>query len=137
MQWSFTYLKKYYFTIQCISFLISSIWFSGRNCNHGCVYRPQLFGHRQALSAQLTVCEDPALVLHLTCLLLFQAVTQTMLQASGRFVSSILQFLTPHLTQDVNDQLLKYHGKYCIRRKLFIETCNLKCSILTTTYVWK
>ncbi|KAG8269079.1 E3 UFM1-protein ligase 1 [Homalodisca vitripennis] len=71
--------------------------------------RPQLFAHRQALSQQLTVCEDPALVLHLVVLLLFQAVTQTMLQASGRFVSSILQFLAPHLSQEIYDKLQKYH----------------------------
>lgn len=82
------------------------------NNNHGFIVRdrPQLFGHRQALSQQLTVCDDPALVLHLTVLLLFQSVTQTMLQASGRFVSTVLQFLTTHLSQDVNDCLQKYHG---------------------------
>ncbi|XP_054272372.1 E3 UFM1-protein ligase 1 homolog [Macrosteles quadrilineatus] len=71
--------------------------------------RPQLLAHRHALADQLTICDDPALVLHLAVLLIFQAVTGCMLQASGRFVSTILQFLGSHLSQEVNDKLQKYH----------------------------
>lgn len=74
------------------------------------------------------MCDDPALVLHLTVLLLFQSVTQTMLQASGRFVSTILQFLTTHLSQDVNGCLQKYHGNltfFCISCVLTLKITNL------------
>lgn len=76
--------------------------------------RPQLLGHRQALLEQLTSSEDPALVLHLTALILFQAMTQTMLHASGRFVSNILTYLQPHLTAEVFNTLQRYHGEFII-----------------------
>ncbi|XP_066999780.1 E3 UFM1-protein ligase 1 homolog [Anabrus simplex] len=71
--------------------------------------RPQLFAHRQALLEQLSVASDPAVVLHVATLVLFQAVTQTMLHASGRFVSGIVAFLQPHVTLDVFNTLQKYH----------------------------
>ncbi|PSN54204.1 E3 UFM1-protein ligase 1 [Blattella germanica] len=71
--------------------------------------RPQLLAHRQALLEQLSTSDDPALVLHLTSLILFQAVTQTMLHASGRFVSNILTYLHSHLTAEVFNTLQRYH----------------------------
>ena len=56
--------------------------------------RQALFLHRQALSEQLKETEDPALVLHLTSVLLFQASTQCMLHAPGRCVPQIIGTLT-------------------------------------------
>uniref|UniRef100_A0A671PY34 E3 UFM1-protein ligase 1 n=1 Tax=Sinocyclocheilus anshuiensis TaxID=1608454 RepID=A0A671PY34_9TELE len=55
--------------------------------------RQALFVHRQALSEQLKDTEDPALVLHLTSVLLFQNVTHCMLHAPGRCVPHIIGFL--------------------------------------------
>uniref|UniRef100_A0A3B4AFX4 E3 UFM1-protein ligase 1 n=1 Tax=Periophthalmus magnuspinnatus TaxID=409849 RepID=A0A3B4AFX4_9GOBI len=49
-----------------------------------------MFVHRQALLEQLRDTEDPALVLHLTSVLLFQACTQNMLHAPGRCVPHII-----------------------------------------------
>jgi hypothetical protein len=77
-------------------------------------FRPQLLGHRQALLEQLTSSEDPALVLHLTTMILFQAVSQTMLHASGRFVSHILKYLQSHVTPEVFNALQQYHGEFFI-----------------------
>lgn len=77
-------------------------------------FRPQLLGHRQALLEQLTSSEDPALVLHLTTLILFQAVSQTMLHASGRFVSHILTYLQSHVTAEVFSALQQYHGEFFV-----------------------
>lgn len=71
--------------------------------------RPQLLNHRQQLIEQLNVSEDPALVLHLASLIIFQGVTQTILHASGKFVSSILTFLQPSLPTDVYNSLQRYH----------------------------
>lgn len=71
--------------------------------------RPHILGHRQALLEQLAGAEDPALVLHLTTLILFQAVTQTMLHASGRFVSNILTHLQSHVTAEAFNTLQRYH----------------------------
>ena len=77
-------------------------------------FRSQLLGHRQALLEQLTSTEDPALVLHLTTLILFQAVSQTMLHASGRFVSHILMYLQSHITAEVFNALQQYHGEFFV-----------------------
>nr|CAD7198047.1 unnamed protein product [Timema douglasi] len=71
--------------------------------------RPLVHSHRQALLEQLSTCTDPALVLHLASLLLFQTVSQTMLHASGRFVSNILTHLASHLTADTFNSLQLYH----------------------------
>uniref|UniRef100_A0A8C4EMK8 E3 UFM1-protein ligase 1 n=1 Tax=Dicentrarchus labrax TaxID=13489 RepID=A0A8C4EMK8_DICLA len=56
--------------------------------------RQALFLHRQALTEQLKDTEDPALVLHLTSVLLFQASTHCMLHAPGRCVPQIIGTLT-------------------------------------------
>lgn len=58
-----------------------------------CVCRQALFVHRQALLEQLRDAEDPALVLHLTSVLLFQNITHCMLHAPGRCVPHIIGFL--------------------------------------------
>nr|CAD7430774.1 unnamed protein product [Timema monikensis] len=71
--------------------------------------RPMVHSHRQALLEQLSTCTDPALVLHLASLLLFQAVSQTMLHASGRFVFNILTHLASHLAADTFNSLQLYH----------------------------
>lgn len=56
--------------------------------------RQVLFQHRQALMEQLRVTEDPALVLHLIAVLLFQFSTHCMLHAPGRSVPQIINFLS-------------------------------------------
>uniref|UniRef100_A0A8C6PAR3 E3 UFM1-protein ligase 1 n=1 Tax=Nothobranchius furzeri TaxID=105023 RepID=A0A8C6PAR3_NOTFU len=64
-------------------------------CSHVCVCSRQAqFLHRQALTEQLKETEDPALVLHLTSVLLFQASTHCMLHAPGRCVPQIIGTLT-------------------------------------------
>lgn len=59
---------------------------------HGC--RQALFLHRQALIEQLKETEEPALVLHLASVLLFQASNQCMLHAPGRCVPQVIATLT-------------------------------------------
>ncbi|XP_023348939.1 E3 UFM1-protein ligase 1-like [Eurytemora carolleeae] len=55
--------------------------------------RQILFSHRHQLLDQLGACSDPALILHLAALILFQHATGSMLHASGKFVPSILSLL--------------------------------------------
>jgi hypothetical protein len=64
------------------------------------------------LLGQLDECSDPALALHLTTLLLFQAATQQPLHASGKFVMPILVFLKPSLPEETYALLQKYHGNF-------------------------
>lgn len=66
--------------------------------------------HKQGLLDQLYKSNDPSLVLHLACLVIFTIVTGNMLHASGKFVSSILEFLANgFLTDEENMQLIRFH----------------------------
>ncbi|XP_015279587.1 PREDICTED: E3 UFM1-protein ligase 1 [Gekko japonicus] len=72
--------------------------------------RQILFQHRQALVEQLKVTEDPALVLHLTSVLLFQFSTHCMLHAPGRCVPQIITFLSTKIPEDQHSCLVKYQS---------------------------
>ncbi|XP_062980936.1 E3 UFM1-protein ligase 1 isoform X2 [Elgaria multicarinata webbii] len=72
--------------------------------------RQILFQHRQALIEHLKVTEDPALVLHLTSVLLFQFSTHCMLHAPGRCVPQIITFLSTKIPEDQHSLLVKYQG---------------------------
>ncbi|XP_008575948.1 PREDICTED: E3 UFM1-protein ligase 1, partial [Galeopterus variegatus] len=72
--------------------------------------RQILFQHRQAVAEQLKVTEDPALILHLTSVLLFQFSTHTMLHAPGRCVPQIIAFLNSKIPEDQHTLLVKYQG---------------------------
>ncbi|XP_048666922.1 E3 UFM1-protein ligase 1 isoform X2 [Marmota marmota marmota] len=68
--------------------------------------RQILFQHRQALAEQLKVTEDPALILHLTSILLFQFSTHSMLHAPGRCVPQIIAFLNNKIPEDQHTLLI-------------------------------
>lgn len=72
--------------------------------------RQALFLHRQALIEQLKETEDPALVLHLTSVLLFQASTHCMLHAPGRCVPQIIGTLTGRIPTEQQQQLSAYQS---------------------------
>ncbi|XP_020639413.3 E3 UFM1-protein ligase 1 [Pogona vitticeps] len=72
--------------------------------------RQILFQHRQALIEHLKITDDPALVLHLTSVLLFQFSTHCMLHAPGRCVPQIIAFLSTKIPEDQHSLLLKYQG---------------------------
>ncbi|KFO23831.1 E3 UFM1-protein ligase 1 [Fukomys damarensis] len=72
--------------------------------------RQILFQHRQALVEQLKVTEDPALILHLTSVLLFQFSTHSMLHAPGRCVPQIIAFLNNKIPEDQHTLLVKYQS---------------------------
>lgn len=65
---------------------------------------------RQVLIEQLSAAKDAALVLHVAVLLLFLTVTQTILNASGRFVPQIISFLQPHLPVSTAELLSTLQG---------------------------
>lgn len=72
--------------------------------------RQALFVHRQALTEQLKETEDPALVLHLTSVLLFQSNTHLMLHAPGRCVPQIICSLTGRIPTEHQQLLSAYQG---------------------------
>lgn len=72
--------------------------------------RQALFLHRQALIEQLKETEEPALVLHLASVLLFQASTQCMLHAPGRCVPQVIATLTGRIPTEQQQLLSTYQG---------------------------
>lgn len=66
--------------------------------------------HKHGLLDQLNNCTDPALVLHLTVLVIFTISTQNIIHASGKHVSTILSYLQPVLSTEQSNTLRKYHG---------------------------
>ncbi|OCT80451.1 E3 UFM1-protein ligase 1 [Xenopus laevis] len=70
--------------------------------------RQIMFQHRQALIEQLKVTEDPALVLHLTSIVMFQLTTHCMLHAPGRCVPQIITFLCTKIPEDQHKLLVNY-----------------------------
>ncbi|XP_013882362.1 E3 UFM1-protein ligase 1 [Austrofundulus limnaeus] len=72
--------------------------------------RQAQFLHRQALSEQLKDTEDPALVLHLTSVLLFQTSTLCMLHAPGRCVPQIIGSLTGRIPAEQQQLLAAYQS---------------------------
>ncbi|XP_067636223.1 E3 UFM1-protein ligase 1 homolog isoform X2 [Eurosta solidaginis] len=65
--------------------------------------------HKEKLLQQLNETVEPALVLHLASLILFTTVTGCILHASGKFVTQILAFIRPNLSNEQNNQLMQYH----------------------------
>ncbi|KAM4633692.1 E3 UFM1-protein ligase 1 [Polymixia lowei] len=72
--------------------------------------RQALFLHRQALTEQLKDTEDPALVLHLTSVLLFQANIHCMLHAPGRCVPQVIGTLMGRIPTEQHQLLSHYQG---------------------------
>uniref|UniRef100_A0A674CQN3 E3 UFM1-protein ligase 1 n=1 Tax=Salmo trutta TaxID=8032 RepID=A0A674CQN3_SALTR len=72
--------------------------------------RKALFLHRQALIEQLKETKDPALILHLTSVLLFQASTHCMLHAPGRCVPQIIGTLVGRVSEEQHRLLTGYQG---------------------------
>ncbi|XP_055377674.1 E3 UFM1-protein ligase 1 homolog [Condylostylus longicornis] len=65
--------------------------------------------HKEKLIEQIKDTEDPALILHLSTLILFSTVTGCILHASGRFVSQILSFLKPNFNDEQNKNFMEFH----------------------------
>ena len=64
-----------------------------------------LFNHRSSLVEQLQACVDPAVTLHISCLVLFQTVSGTILQASGKFVPNIIRYLGGKVPEEFHSLL--------------------------------
>uniref|UniRef100_A0A0K8SRL7 E3 UFM1-protein ligase 1 homolog n=1 Tax=Lygus hesperus TaxID=30085 RepID=A0A0K8SRL7_LYGHE len=70
--------------------------------------RQFMLNKRELLLTEVGRCDNPALLLHAGVLLIFQTATQTILNASGKFVPSVLTFLRPHLSNSLHDLLHKF-----------------------------
>jgi len=70
--------------------------------------RQLTFNHRQALADQLDRETEPAIVLHLTAVILFQHSTSCIVHTPGRCVPQIITFLKDYVTPEVHEKLTQY-----------------------------
>ena len=90
-------------------------------------HRQIILTHKHGLLDQLYKCNDPSLVLHLACLVIFTIATGTMLHASGKFVSSIMDFLAiEHLSEEDHRQLVKFHELVLLLFKAEAEEAKIE-----------
>lgn len=68
--------------------------------------RQHVFSHRMALMEQLRDESDPAMMLHLSVVVLFLNYTQCILNASGKFVPMIIAYLKSYLSKEQHDDLV-------------------------------
>ena len=67
-----------------------------------------MFNHRQALIDQLDRESEPAMALHLACVVLFQYHTNTLLHAPGRCVPQIIAYLQNNVSANDFRVLTEY-----------------------------
>lgn len=92
--------------------------------------RQIILTHKQGLLDQLYKSNDAALVLHIACLVIFTIATNSMLHASGKFVSSILDYLALSCLKDEESSLLtKFHE--LVVKHFKAETDEAKAEIVS------
>ncbi|XP_019617876.1 PREDICTED: E3 UFM1-protein ligase 1-like [Branchiostoma belcheri] len=81
--------------------------------------RQLVFNHRQSLSEELGREEEPATVLHLAVLLLFQQVSHAMVHAPGRCVPLVISHLQQHLSAEQHGKLTNFQDLVirCVKAK--------------------
>ncbi|XP_062605346.1 E3 UFM1-protein ligase 1-like isoform X2 [Saccostrea cucullata] len=83
--------------------------------------RQLIFNHRQALVEQLSRETDPAMLLHLTVVILFQTFTSNIVHAPGKCVPQIITFLKQHLAPESHELLVKMQDLVIQQMKLQSE----------------
>ncbi|XP_078669883.1 E3 UFM1-protein ligase 1-like isoform X2 [Branchiostoma floridae x Branchiostoma belcheri] len=81
--------------------------------------RQLVFNHRQSLSEELGREEEPATVLHLAVLLMFQQVSHAMVHAPGRCVPLVISHLQQHLSAEQHGKLTDFQDLVirCVKAK--------------------
>ena len=70
--------------------------------------RQTQFHHRQSLMDQIQTCQEPATIMLLVSLVIFQLQTGNMLHASGKFVPIIVKQISPQLDNTEKELLQNY-----------------------------
>merc|ERR1711997_1110765 len=66
------------------------------------------FHHRQSLMDQIETCQEPATIMLLVCLVVFQLQNGNMLHASGKCVPIIVKQISPQLDSNEKELLHNY-----------------------------
>ncbi|XP_052238485.1 E3 UFM1-protein ligase 1 homolog [Dreissena polymorpha] len=90
--------------------------------------------HRQTLLEQLHTETDPAMTLHLTCVILFHKVTQAILHLPGRCVPLVLTFLKNHLEPEKFQELINLQVHVMLGWESEGETGDLLTALLEGRY---
>ena len=72
--------------------------------------RQTQFHHRQSLMDQIESCQEPATIMLLVCLVVFQLQTGNMLHASGKLVPIIVKQISPQLDDKDREILQNYQN---------------------------
>ncbi|XP_061176553.1 E3 UFM1-protein ligase 1-like [Saccostrea echinata] len=83
--------------------------------------RQLIFNHRQALVEQLSTETDPAMLLHLSVVILFQTFTSNIVHAPGKCVPQIITFLKQHLAPESHELLVQMQDLVIQQMKLQSE----------------
>lgn len=70
-------------------------------------YRQLIFSHRQSLLRSLKEEQDPAMALHIILVLLFQQKTNCILHIPGKFIPTLISFLSDHVPSKEHMKLAK------------------------------
>ncbi len=68
------------------------------------------FHHRQSLMDQIGTCQEPATILLLVCLVVFQLQTGHMLHASGKLVPIIVKSISVQLEEKEKEAVQNYQN---------------------------
>uniref|UniRef100_A0A1B0FA07 E3 UFM1-protein ligase 1 homolog n=1 Tax=Glossina morsitans morsitans TaxID=37546 RepID=A0A1B0FA07_GLOMM len=79
-----------------------------RVCTYVCLNIVEFLIYREKLLEQLKQQTEPAVILHLTALVLFTTITGCILHASGKFVGQILAFIKASVNDEQNRLLIDY-----------------------------
>ena len=72
--------------------------------------RQTQFNHRQSLMDQIETCQEPATILLLVCLVVFQIQTGNMLHASGKLVPIVVKNISDQLDEEDANILQSYQN---------------------------
>ena len=72
--------------------------------------RQTQFHHRQTLMEEVVSCQEPATILLLVSLVVFQLQTGNMLHASGKLVPIIVKYISPGLEKPEQEALETYQN---------------------------
>nr|XP_022294660.1 E3 UFM1-protein ligase 1-like isoform X1 [Crassostrea virginica] len=83
--------------------------------------RQLIFNHRQSLLEQLAQETDPAMLLHLSVVILFQTFTSNIVHAPGKCVPQVITFLKQYLTPEQHQLLTRMQDLVIQQMKLQSE----------------
>ena len=100
---------------KCLFFIVHAVMACIRSISTS---RQLQFSHLQSLLEHLQEEQDPAMILHLVVVILFQQHTNYMIHAPGKLVPSIVSFLADRVSKSEASKLVQYQQLVMLQLKL-------------------